>query len=44
MPDALRRKDVKVKATKTELKLWVKHHVPVRGDRILWGRPLTGDM
>ena len=44
MPDAFRRKDVKVKATKTELKQWIKHHVPVRGDRILWGRPLTGDM
>ena len=44
MPDSLRRKDVKVKATKTELKQQVKHHAPVRGDRILWVRPLTGEM
>ena len=44
MPDSLRRRDVKLKATQKELKQWVKHHVPVRGDRILWGRPLTGDM
>ena len=22
----------------------MKHHVPVRGDRILWGKPLTGEM
>ena len=44
MPDGLRRKDVNLKATKIELKEWVIHHVPVRGDRILWGKPLTGEM
>ena len=44
MPEELRRKDMKLKSSKNELKQWVKHHVPVRGDRILWGRPLTGEM
>ena len=44
MPEALRRKDFNLKATKTELKQWVKHHIPVRGDRILWGRALSGEM
>ena len=38
LPEALRRQDVKLKATQKELKQWVKHHVPVRGDRILWGK------
>ena len=44
MPNKLSKRDVKLKATQKELKQWVKHHVPVRGDRILWGRPLTGEM
>ena len=33
-----------MKSVKKDLKAWVKHHVAVRGDRILWGQPLTGDM
>ena len=37
-------KDVSLKSTQIELKAWVKHHVPVRGDRILWGKLLTSDM
>ena len=37
-------KDVSLKSTQKELKAWVKHHVPVRGDRILWGKPLFSDM
>ena len=44
MPIMLKSKDIALKSTKTALKSWVKHHVPVRGDRILWGRPLSGDM
>ena len=44
MPEVLRMKNVRLKATQSELKQWVKHHVPVRGDRILWGKPLTGEM
>ena len=44
MTETLRSSDVTQKSTKTALKDWVKHHVPVRGDRILWGRPLVGEM
>ena len=44
MPLSLKNSDITRKATKNELKRWVRHHVPVRGDRILWGRALTGDM
>ena len=44
LPEALRSKDATKKTTKTELKSWIRHHIPVRGDRILWGSPLTGEM
>ena len=44
MPDTVKSKDISMKAVKKELKAWVKHHIAVRGDRILWGQPLTGDM
>ena len=44
MPEQLRSSDVSLKSTKEELKKWIKHHIAVRGDRILWGRLLTGDM
>ena len=44
MPESLRSGNISLKAVKKELKAWVKHHIPVRGDRILWGRPLTGIM
>ena len=44
MPESLKSGNISLKAVKKELKAWVKHHIPVRGDRILWGQPLTGDM
>ena len=44
MPESLITMDVTQKVTKTQLKAWVRHHVPVRGDRILWGKLLTGEM
>ena len=44
MPCSLKQKDISLKSTKRDLKAWVKHHIPVRGDRILWGKPLSGDM
>ena len=34
--------DMKLGASKLKLKEWIKHRVPVRGDRILWGKPLVG--
>ena len=34
--------DLELKASKDKLKDWIKHRVPVRGDRILWGRPMGG--
>ena len=44
MPEELIEKDVKLKSTKKELKEWVRGAVPVKGDRILWGQKLTGEM
>ena len=44
LPTSLRESDGCLKSTKKELKAWVKHHLPVRGDRILWGKPLSNDM
>ena len=41
MPQDLRSNDTTLRSTKTELKRWVKHHIPVRGDRILWGKKLS---
>ena len=34
--------DMKLRASKLKLKEWIKHCVSVRGDRILWGKPLVG--
>ena len=34
--------DLKLKASKLKLKEWIRHRVPVRGDRVLWGRRLGG--
>ena len=31
------------KSTKEKLKKWIRHVIPVRGDRVLWGQQLTGD-
>lgn len=31
-------------SAKKELIKCVKHHVPLRGNRIFWGRPKTGEM
>ena len=36
--------DINLRSKKTQLKWWVKHHVSVRGDKIMWGRSLTGEM
>ena len=44
MPETLREKDVTKKATKVELKRWVRDQVPVRGCRIMWGQKLSGDV
>ena len=41
MPPDLISNDITLRSTKTELKRWVKHHIPVRGDKILWGKKLT---
>ena len=43
LPDCLRMKDISIKSIQTELKACVKHNIPVRGDRILRGKPLPGD-
>ena len=34
--------DMKLRASKLKPQEWIKHCVPVRGDRILWGKPLVG--
>ena len=40
IPQDLRSNDNMLRSTKLELKRWVKHHIPVRGDRIMWGKKL----
>ena len=40
MPETLRKKDPTLKATKIELKKWVRDQIPVRGCRIIWGKKL----
>ena len=44
MPQELLVKDISLLSTKKELKKWIKGTVPVKGDRILWGQKLTGEM
>ena len=44
LPVTLREKDPTRKATKDELKKWVRDQIPVRGCRIMWGQKLTGDV
>ena len=44
MPQELLLKDVSLQSTKQELKKWIRGSVPVKGDRILWGQKLTGEM
>ena len=44
MPEELIEKNIALKSTKEELKKWIRATVPVKGDRILWGQKLTGDM
>ena len=43
IPWDIKEGDIKKKATKEKLKRWIKHVIPVRGDRVLWGQQLTGD-
>ena len=40
MPETLREKDPTLKATKVELKEWVRDQIHVRGCRIMWGQKL----
>ena len=42
MPVVIKEGDMTKKPQKENLKRWIKHTIPVRGDRILWGQPLTG--
>lgn len=43
MPGDIKEADMTKKAVKEELKKWIRHVIPVRGDRILWGKPLVGE-
>ena len=40
IPAGIKELDVAGEASKKELKMWVRRHIHVRGDRILWGRPI----
>ena len=44
IPSSIKELDVKGEASKKELKLWVRRHIHVRGDRIIWGWPLQRDL
>ena len=41
MPEDMMNMDLNLKISKLKLKEWIKHRVPVRGDRILWGKSLV---
>ena len=43
IPEHIKQEDMTKRTGREELKRWIKHTIPVRGDRVLWGRPLTGD-
>ena len=38
------RKGCDLKSTKKQMKEWIRGSIPVKGDRILWGEKLTGEM
>ena len=42
MPASMLNMDLKQKSSKKILKTWIKHRVPVRGDKVLWGKLLPG--
>ena len=43
MPEQIKQGDMTKRKIKEELKLWIKHTIPVRGDQVLWGQKLTGN-
>ena len=43
LPWEIKEADMTKKPAREKLKKWIKHVISVRGDRILWGQPLTGD-
>ena len=40
IPVRIKELDVEGEASKKELKMWIRRHIHIRGDRIIWGRPL----
>ena len=38
MPASMLEKDFNFKSSKKALKAWIKHRVPARGDKVLWGK------
>ena len=40
MPESMLKMDLSFKSSKQSLKAWIKHRVPPRGDKVLWGKPL----
>ena len=40
MPASMLVMDLSFKSSKQSLKAWIKHRVPPRGDKVLWGKPL----
>ena len=44
IPDRIKNLDIAGEASKKELKMWVKRHIHVRGDRIIWGSPIDREL
>ena len=42
MPNNMLEMDLSLKSSKEHLKAWIKHRVPPRGDKILWGKLQRG--
>ena len=42
MDEEIINMDQKARASKDKLEEWIKHRLPARGDRTLWGKPMGG--
>ena len=43
IPAEIKEGDISKKPVREALKSWIKHTIPVRGDRVLWGQSLVGE-
>ena len=44
IPSSIKELDIEIEASKKEINMWVRRHIHVKGDRIIWGRPRERDL